>query len=805
LVTVYSHWQLALAKAKMADSLSLLSRNSTTMSLFIQNSTETIPRLDAPQQASHRLPRALLSVSREEFYGQDENHQPLQLTVRDGTTGEEVKLPDDLTGSVFFIATAGCIASPKVSSNASSDNQIEDDDYVVLPSKDGWTPLLNGDGMVYRLDFQDGKAQLTTRLVKTPSYYADKILHDNPKKYPHLTPFRNFGIARLASQLGACNQVNTAFLPLKFPKQNHQRLLATWDMGRPYEINPYSLKVVAPVGLNKDWHEMLKMPKPVPFRLVMNSAHPAFDFDQGKMFTLNVTKSLNTLLSVSRLFPNAFKIITAKLPKYSIWRKLLRLFTRLLTPLVEFFLGLLELLGLGGDSGVYLIRWDEKGDILRWKVVLPSGRPVKIRQTTHQIGLTKNYIILADTAFKIVIGNVLPSLQNFIQDYKVKASSKGDFEEKILSWLRFHRQYLTFPLLPYTKLYIVKRNQLDKVKPGDSVKALPVKLKREIAHFLVDYDDKDGKITLHAALNCATDFAEFIRSDDISAYKDAQGYRSLKDVAGVFVDAMAVNRPAIYLINGESGKTEKEELLSLDQSRKHTWALGLYAYRDEQPTQQFEDIYWSSFGAWKDTLPKFIYDLYNTYKYNTKHDLEDVLQRTKQGVPAMLSRVHIDRTKAEVNKPMLSIADSFEFPPGDFANSPQFIPRGENGSTEGYLVCVVTHSDHFFSAQGNGSDTGENWSNKNEIWIFDANDLRKGGKEPLYKLSHSKLNFGFTLHTTWLPTLKSQPEITYNVREDFDWLVSKAAKSYPGEIAQEIQALFNEVYEQVERDRDTVD
>jgi hypothetical protein len=98
----------------------------------------------------------------------------------------------------------------------------------------------------------------------------------------------------------------------------------------------------------------------------------------------------------------------------------------------------------------------------------------------------------------------------------------------------------------------------------------------------------------------------------------------------------------------------------------------------------------------------------------------------------------------------MEIADSYNLPEDHFISSPQFVPRAnsEGGSMDGYIVCTV-----FFK-------------NSNEIWIFDAKALASG---PKCKLKHPSLNFGFTMHTAWLPTIAPRTA-SYDipVRQDYE-------------------------------------
>lgn len=765
----------------------------TSKILDVTNNSNTTP-IHANTQKSLRFPKSILSVSREEFYGQDEAHHPLKLTIKKGLTHEICDLPQELLGSVFIIASAGNAASKLVSPN---------DSHTVLPSENGWTSILNGDGMVYRLDFLPNpeipsynSAYLSNRLLKTPSFFADRITSDSHERtdYGHFE-FINFGLARISPYLGMSEQVSTAFLPMPFQDSKNSRLLVTWDVGRPYEIDPDSLAIIAPVGLMKNWNPVVKNVfsiYPVPFPQNMSSAHPCFDPNTGEMFTINIVKSLNTLIQVHKLFPDGVKSWASSLHKHHIFRRILKIF-------IEFWIGLLEFLGLGRKDTTYLVRWDGSQSLKKYKITY-KGRPIKITSTMHQMGLSKDYIILTETAFKLVLEDFLPYLQQ--QLLKLKQCQKtsntlsdNTIWEKILTWLRFHRQYLTFPQSPDTKFYIVPRTKLKRLEDGGAIEAERFIIQGECNHYLVDYDNPNHKITIHAALNKAADAAEFIHQNDVSPF----GALKTQQLAGMFSNTMAVNRPAMYVVDGRSGRKEKEEVLKFDQAKEFTWSIGLYAYRDDLPTARFEDIYWLGFGAWQDIQTEFIYDMYKDYIYrDPQMPLDKMMEVIKQGIPTILSRLHIDRQA----NPSLSVADAYNIPGEYFLNSPQFVPHpNSTGSTDGYIICTAIYSDNLISEPEEGSGKDAPWSNNSELWIFDANNLQQG---PLYRLSHPKLNLSFTVHTTWMKDHAPSPTREYDVRKDFQDLVKKAAKSNPlyfPEDRKKIVELFDRVYEAFNRDR----
>lgn len=184
-------------------------------------------------------------------------------------------LPADLHGHVFMVAPTGTVDSDG------------------LPFANG-DSLLCGDGMIYRLDFDcQDEVKLTTRIAKPPDYYADKATRHGSKydKYR----FRNHGITRFSLSLGVRNQLNTAFLPMKFSQDENERLLVTYDAGRPYEIDTQTLEVVTPIGANKEWQPELNGYN-APFPAFLSTAHPAFDPHTQQMFTVNYGRLLANLI-----------------------------------------------------------------------------------------------------------------------------------------------------------------------------------------------------------------------------------------------------------------------------------------------------------------------------------------------------------------------------------------------------------------------------------------------------------------------------------------------------------------------------
>jgi len=670
------------------------------------------------------IPESIMTANRCE-------HTELNLEI-------EGQLPEDLQGHFFMVAPVGTV------------------DSGGLPFPDG-DSFLNGDGMIYRLDFdRPGEARIKTRLVKPADYYADKAtqLGSPYEKYR----FRNHGIVRFSYALGFRNELNTAFLPMPSADESLDRLLVTYDVSRPYELDTETLEVVTPVGSNQEWQAEINKPK-YPFKPILSTAHPAFDAYTGEMFTvnygraiINFMETLPAILALEELPEEIYQLVSTVIGFFDagIIRDILRFSLQLGQDVIQKNIEiLLRLIGENISDFVYLIRWDGTGYLERWKLLLPSGSPVRIKQTIHQIGVTKDYVILMDTSFitgiEQVLNNPLPN------------------NKKVEETLR---ELLESPNLPNSSIYIVSRSDLKAGQnPAYSDKEVTVIAKKLViplpaAHFLVDYENPDGKITLHVAHIASWDVAEWIRKYDLSAYPP---YHPIaKRVYSMEPNEMDISRLGRYVIDGNRGEVIQSNVI---YSSPYTWGTGLYAYRDRlssgrQP-KRLDNIYWISFGLWQETMTKFLYDLYKDTPYRAVA-LEDLLNLAKQGVPSSLFRLHTPDD-------FLKIADSYQFPSGYIGSSPQFVPRygSEENSTEGYIICSV------FTPSSS------------EFWIFDGGDLAQG---PLTKLRHQDLNFGYSLHTAWLPKI-GRRQVSYNipVKSDFQQLVNDSSP--------DIQKLFeDEIY-----------
>jgi carotenoid cleavage dioxygenase-like enzyme len=699
------------------------------------------------------FPESVLTVTQQEL-------SETEMSIVEGT------LPDDLSGHVFMLAPVGHLDSPRDKVNAN----------VLRPSDDG-TPMFNGNAMIYRFDFDKPfKVGLKSKIARTPCYYADEATKKGSKYQEY--GFHNFGVARLSPSLGVRSVANTAIVPMKFAGEN-ERLILTCDVGRPYEIDTDSLDVITPIGANKEWREQLTLD--LPFKMVMNTAHPFFDAQKNEMFTVNYGKSLSTTLSpilrleieklpevVKETFKNFAQKLqqdTQKIKSLEIIKDLHEILERLnkeihevpeviknlsrelqkliksVTPenalhlledlkqLVNDGVHLLEGLIRDDNDFVELIRWNGKSDFEKWSVTLADGSPIKIKQTIHQMAVTQDYVVLMDTGFKV-------GPEQLITKPIIKNKSLEDAIRKLLD----------YPTLSETHLYIVRRADLKAEQC--KVVAQHVTISGGVIHFEVDYDNPQNQITLHVAHSGAWDVSEWLRDYDTHKWLgedyDTKPGHNLHRPVGMVSGAGDIHPLGRYVIDVEKGTVVESKIVS---SEELTWAIAINAYNKQAASKKFDSIYWNAWGCWGDLLSDFSGELYEDY--HGQYSLRQVQEITQEGRPASIFRLVTDSCDS------MAIADCYKFPPGYFGNSPQFIPRtnSDGSSTDGYILCSVLYE------------------NNNEIWIFDAKNLAHGA---LCKLSHPGMDFGFTTHTCWLPKIAPRTASYYiAAREDHEDLVKK--------------------------------
>ncbi len=706
-------------------------------------------------------PAALLTASRLEI-------DSLELNI-------EGKLPWDIFGYLYIVGPVGSFDS-KIIPGASD---------MVIPSYFNGISIFNGDGMIYQIDFSQNKKVIAkTCLAKTPCFYADEVVSQSTTLRDEFK-FQSVGFMRFSPRLGIRTYGNTAFTSVRFQNNKYPRLLLTSDNGRPYEIDPKTLKIISPVGRNEEW-KSIKMPfSKGPFQMVGSAAHPAVDFESNELFTVNWSKSMSSMLAPVNLSVKDVEELLNHLPSFlnkRLWKlkvlnfvdkfSTLRDFIPLLQDifmdqneiacffqkhlseemidllkkveqaltlrplkeislLINFLIDNLELAtetfsGVSEmEDFVKLIRWRGNQDIESWKILIENEgklEDLQLLNSLHQIGVTRDYLVLVDTTFKVGINQV--------------------FGRNFPGWeylLKLLRDTVSHSQSENSNVYVIRRSDLEEARERkqDFVVAKRVEIPGEIAHFAVDFLDSDDLITLHTAHNCAWDPAEWVQPYD----ENCDGSYNLPQ--GLPVASMDVNKLGKYVIDAKKAEIYFSQVIS---DAELTWSTAMYTHNPLLRNGRIDSIYWNSWGNWDNLKTKFSTSLYQKYT-RREVSLNEVLGCNK---PSNILRLDTKSMKIE---------DFYKFPSGYFANSSQFLPA-KNGNTadSGYIVSVVIHDT---PQSGNGT----------ELWIFDASALSKG---PICKIHHHALKFGMTIHSDWVPVAESQEsDCRISIKEDYEELISE--------------------------------
>lgn len=164
---------------------------------------------------------------------------------------------------------------------------------------------LFGFGAMVRLSLEqgtygapEGRFALRHRVIDTPVQRLHERMPD---------AFRG-GLLGLESAFGHANMVNTAPLPW------NGRLFATWDVGRPAEIDPVSLRFLGEVGSTASWGgDSFGHRNPLP--QMFSTAHPLVDPERQCLWTIKLGLSSAGLeAGVVRYDGDGTRVRTWKLP-----------------------------------------------------------------------------------------------------------------------------------------------------------------------------------------------------------------------------------------------------------------------------------------------------------------------------------------------------------------------------------------------------------------------------------------------------------------------------------------------------------
>lgn len=675
----------------------------------------------------------LLKTSREEFEG--------ALQILSGS------LPPDIHGGLQVSYPVGSVNSgglpfPEKNPDGSA-------------NPEHGSPIMNGDGFVIQIDFNNPSGpHVKTKLMKTPCYYADEATKQGTEHH-ELMGFHNMGITRMSMVLGGRNELNTATQPVKFKNQTHGSLLATYDVGRPYVLDPKSLELLTPIGRASEWMTAQPPMVPWPFGLIQTSAHPVFDPITQELFTVNYSKdkksytyleqSIHHLKHNRKNFKSQLEELANELVDHEDT-------DHVKSRVNDFFHNLNHhVKGKNHDSDepkgdvfLNLLCWTGDGPLTNWTLSDQHGSKLAIYECMHQMGLTQDYIVLTDCSFKFALDML------FDNPFP---------ESKVIE--RLIRRLATVRMEPFTTTYIVRRRELTAGGGIATAYRLDKPIPLETIHYSCNYANPNGEITLIGIHNAATCIAEWVRTFD----KRALDRKPVDpDYYSLFaVGSMDISRIGKWTLDGENLRLleDKSKVYgnagNYDQENlgPNTWAISLYGYRGilsaEEPVREIKKLWFLTDGTVKNLLTEFVYNLYKDYKHR-EISLDLIKRLTEKELPFGMTRLNVETMQPE---------EYFQFDRNVFPRGVEFISKktpspGVMPELDGYLVSPVQV----------GNSTVNPTAYSSEFWIFDAQNISQG---PICKLTHPKIKFAFTLHTSWIPEINSSDqEFTIPVRSDYD-------------------------------------
>jgi carotenoid cleavage dioxygenase-like enzyme len=755
-----------------------------------------------------------------------------ELSIEFNIEGE---LPSELYGHAFYIGPAGCLSSEKL-----------DGTQIVNPSSNG-TPLFNGDAMIYRLDFDQVQTSKTVRLTsaiaKTPCFYTDLATQLEPQ-YASLR-YDNYGLARLSLSLGFRNEVNTAFLGMKFSEAEGERLLITWDAGRPYEIDPVTLEVVTPVGHYKEWREQIALPF-FPLGIATTTAHPCFaPYDphssdpsrQSTLFTINYGKSIATALSALSIgYEGGLS-----------WTD----FERLSNNLNSILNGAVMTLKILEEAEDRLMSLPIPGFL---KGELPDSFAPLVQPL-----LTGASRILQELEARLPWGTVLSDrLKELENQLENKAATEFvDILKALRDLYCFFwkiRALLVAAIKMEDFVYLLSwdgQGELQKweVVVQDGNEFVPIRIEQSMHQLAVTQDyivlmDTVFKLGLEQLLTnplpdaplvdrWIRDIADFRESPETTIYIIRRGDLD-PQVPRVVAKKVIIPRGAAHFLADYDNPDHKITLhlahntawdpsewirpydtarhfSNSSPSRNQGMSVGgmdvnhVGRYEVDGETGKlcesamltdFDHTWMTAIYAYYTgdgiTPPqKFKHIYWNSW--GCWNDLmSDYIYELYAQYPYREAPLRKVLEKTQMGLPVnlicvdveaMQVIDSYCFPPGYFGNSAQFLPRHPDQRRSH----IPESRDGFLISIVN-SDAHPLQS---QFWIFDAANLHAG---PLCKLSHPASKIGMTVHTTWLPKIAKR-RANYYVRVEDDYQPRIDALPDFDSNKPLIQEMFEEVYQ----------
>ncbi len=341
---------------------------------------------------------------------------------------------------------------------------------------------------------------------------------------------------------------------------------------------------------------------------------------------------------------------------------------------------------------LHVVRWDGDGRAQSWPI-----EGALIPQSLHTITVTRDWIVVADCAFKVE-----PQMVN-----------GGERTE---------------PNNPTEPLYLIRKADLDRTAVGEAVPCRTFTVAPEVMHYYAVYDDSDGvRVVFEHTENSELGLAQ--RPGDV----DALGRPCDPAFAGLYGFPMSPSRMSMIEFDPETGRqTERASLYEPER---------FFA-------QQLSALDWSTEGVSAPTVRHMLYHGWRPEAVTQRHlalygDRVDRTLLPTEETPAVL---------ATLSMPDLQPLSDYTWSVDDLPSSPIFVPRdpGSNGSSryagsrpgghDGYVVVPVM------------SDAGF------RVEVFDADDVGRGPRVTLAAPNH---RVAFILHSAWMPRAVSSPDLEH--------------------------------------------
>lgn len=505
-----------------------------------------------------------------------------------------------------------------------------------------------GDTNIVKMKFNSNSVTMKNKLMWSPVAIARMALAKTKHRFDY------FGLMFLSPGLGMCSYTEGMYL---LPDG---RLGITSDVDRPWIIERDSLRPVSPLGKRKEWLPMMK-----------GSAGDAM----GNLFSG---------------YSNSHVIYTD-------------------TETKELFLVSYQYEQADKTHPCHLMKWDGKDDFKQWAVVDEDGQDIRIMQSIHELIFTRDYILLADTAF--VAGM-----------------------EMLTPWKNAP--------LPNknTVVYIVDRREM--TDGNDKVVGKRIEIEEACIHLIADYENTDDKITVYMLHTPATNTAEIIKSYDT----DMNGKLFSDHITGYgtlpVLDLSSVGK---HIIDMKEKKTIESRYIT---DEKFCWGPYMYTYMGRQ-TEKFQDqdLYVMFKGFSKDMLPKRIYEAYKDVD-NRRVPIEKMVGG---------NGLSYNNSVARIKKDTFEIVDSYILPDKVLLYTISCLEATD--SHPGYLIAGIVQDI-----------PDSKMSSGHEYWLFKADDLASG---PVCKLGSKDINNSVLFHTVYisskLEAKLDENQATYNIdlKEDY--------------------------------------